>query len=363
MNEKNYDPNLQLHTILLEKSAEKFNGGTGEMELFTITNKYGIVIQITNYGGKIVRIFTPDRNGHLDDIVLGYDTIAEYLVGNPYFGALCGRYANRIAKGNFSIDGINYQLPINNVPNSLHSGPEGFNQKVFDAQVIDNQKVRLTYMGKDGEMGFPGNLTFHVTYILTDQNELCIEYEAGTDKATHVNICSHSFFNLAGEGNGDILNHELMINAKKFTPVDKFMIPTGEFSPVHDTPMDFTHLTPIGTRINSEFEQLILGNGYDHNWILDKNPNELGLAAVCYEPVTGRMIEVYTTQPGMQLYTGNWLDGKDKGKRGNIYEKRSALCLETQHFPDSPNKNHFPSTLLRPGELYKQECIYKFLVK
>jgi aldose 1-epimerase len=336
--------------------------------LCTLKNKNGLVVQITNFGAKIVRIDVPDRNGNFADIVLGYETIDGYIEGNPYFGAICGRYANRIAKGKFIIDGYTYLLPVNNGPNSLHGGPEGFNNQMFDTKGVikspNSEAVDMIYVSMDGEMGYPGKLTLKVTYTLTDNNELRLDYKATTDKATHINICSHSFFNLAGEGNGDILSHELRINADKFTPVDDTLIPTGELKAVAGTPMDFTKPTIVGKRIDNKFDQLEYGKGYDHNWVINKNkPGELGLAAVCYEAKSGRVMEVHTTQPGVQLYTGNWLDGSDKGKGGKAYGMRSALCLETQNYPDSPNRPDFPSTLLKPGEVYNHTCMYKFYVK
>jgi aldose 1-epimerase len=335
--------------------------------LYTLKNKKGAIAQITNFGAKIVSIYVPDRKGNMADIVLGYESIEGYIKGNPYFGAICGRYANRIANGKFTIDGKEYQLPVNNGPNSLHGGPEGFNNQVFDAKGVEHtaygQAVVMTYTSKDGEMGYPGTLNLKITYTLTDNNELRLNYEATTDKATHVNICSHSFFNLSGEGQGDILGHEMMINADKFTPVSDVLIPTGELKPVTGTPMDFTKSTVVGKRIDDNYDQLSYGKGYDHNWVLNKKPGELGLAAVCYDPATGRVMEVFTTQPGVQLYTGNWLDGSDKGKGGKAYQMRWALCLETQNFPDSPNKPAFPSTLLKPGETYKHSCVHKFSVK
>jgi aldose 1-epimerase len=336
--------------------------------LYTLKNRNGMVAQITNFGAKIVSIFIPDHNGNFADIVLGYESIEEYIKGNPYFGAICGRYANRIANGKFVIDGITYQLPVNNGPNSLHGGPEGFNNQVFDAKGVistpNGDQIVMVYISKDGEMGYPGTLTLKVTYSVTNSNELRLDYEATTDKATHVNICSHSFFNLAGEGNGDILNHELTINADKFTPVNDVLIPNGELKTVKGTPMDFRKPEIIGKRIDDNFDQLAFGKGYDHNWVINKKkPGELTLAAVCYEPLSGRVMEVHTTQPGTQLYTGNWLDGSDKGKGGKTYGMRSALCLETQNYPDSPNKPGFPSTLLSPGEIYKHTCLHKFSVK
>lgn len=336
--------------------------------LFTLKNKNGLVAQITNFGAKIVSLYVPDRNNNFADIVLGYENIVGYISGNPYFGAICGRYANRIANGKFIIAGQTYQLPINNGPNSLHGGPEGFNNQMFkDKEVVktsNGESIEMVYFSEDGEMGYPGNLTLKVTYTLSNNNELKLDCEATTDKATHINICSHSFFNLAGEGNDNILGHELMINADKFTPVNDVLIPTGELRAVSGTPMDFTRATVVGQRIDDNYDQLDYGKGYDHNWVLNKKtPGELSLAAECYEPVSGRMMEVHTTKPGMQVYTGNWLDGSDIGKGSKSYGMRSAICLETQHFPDSPNKPDFPSTLLTPGNVYKQSCIYKLYVK
>jgi aldose 1-epimerase len=336
--------------------------------LYTLKNRNGMVVQITNFGAKIVSIFVPDRNGNFADIVLGYESIEEYIKGNPYFGAICGRYANRIANGRFIIDGVKYQLPVNNGPNSLHGGPEGFNNQVFDAEGVistpDGQEIEMVYISKDGEMGYPGTLKVKITYTLSDKNELTLGFEAKTDKATHVNICGHSYFNFAGEGNGDILGHELSLNSDKFTPVSDALIPTGELRPVAGTPMDFTKPKFLGRNIDDNYDQLDYGKGYDHNWVLNKKKDgELSLAATCYEPKSGRIMEVHTTQPGVQLYTGNWLDGSDKGKGGKAYLMRSGLCLETQNFPDSPNKPGFPSTLLKPEENYKHTCIYKFYVK
>jgi aldose 1-epimerase len=336
--------------------------------LFTLKNKNGLVVQITNFGAKIVSLFVPDRNGNFDDIVLGHESIEDYINGNPYFGAICGRCANRIANGKFVIDGHTYQLPVNNGPNSLHGGPDGFSNQVFDAgEVIksrDSEAIEMRYKSSDNEMGYPGTLTLKVTYTLTNDNELRLDYEAITDKTTHVNIASHSYFNLSGEGNGDILNHELTLNADKFTPVSEVLIPTGEFKAVAGTPFDFTKPKLIGKSINDSYDQLEYGKGYDHNWVINKEKEGiLTLAALCFESKSSRVMEVHTTQPGVQLYTGNWLDGSDKGKRGNVYGRRSALCLETQHFPDSPNKPHFPSTLLKKGETYKQTCLHKFYVK
>jgi len=336
--------------------------------LLTLKNKNGLVVQVTNFGGKIVSIYVPDRYGNFADIVLGFDTIEGYINGNPYFGAICGRYANRIANGKFEIEGKTYQLPVNNGTNSLHGGPEGFNNQVFDAKAViktkDGEAVEMVYVSNDGEMGYPGTLTLKVTYTLTDNNELKLEYHATTDKLTHVNIASHSYFNLSGEGNGDILDHELNLNADTYTPVSILLIPTGEFKPVAGTPLDFIKPKTIGKSINDKYDQLDYGKGYDHNFIINKNKaGDLVLAARCYEPKSGRVLEVHTTQPGVQLYSGNWLDGSDKGKSGKAYGKRSGFCLETQNFPDSPNKPNFPSTLLKPGEAYKHLVVHKFYTK
>lgn len=334
-----------------------------QVELYTLTNINGMVAQITNFGAKIVSIFVPDRNGEFKDVLQGFDTIDEWLNGFPYFGAICGRYANRIASGKFIIDGKEYQLPINNGPNSLHGGPEGFNNQVFDATDVRDNSVKMSYRSVDGEEGYPGNLDFSVTYILTDDNELILDYQGTTDKATHVNICSHGFFNLAGCENDAITGHSLMINSKEFTPVNEFQVPTGALKPVAGTPLDFIEPHVIGERIDDDMDQLRYGAGYDHNWIIDKPEGELGLAAVYSEPASGRVLEVFTTQPGIQIYTANWHDGSEVGKGGIAYTKRSAICLEAQNFPDSPNHSHFPSTLVKPEDEYKQTCIYKFSTK
>jgi len=337
------------------------------VSLYTLKNKQGMAVQLTNFGAKIVSIFVPDRAGNFVDVVQGYETLDEWLNGMPYFGAICGRYANRIANGKFTIDGKTYQLPINNGPNSLHGGPEGFNNQVFDAEnvVVKDGKssIKMSYESMDGEEGYPGNLDFSVTYTLTDDNELVLDYLAKTDKSTHVNICSHGFFNLAGSENTDVTGHTIMINATKFTPVNENLIPTGELKSVEGTPMDFLKPHVIGERIDANFDQLKYGAGYDHNWVLDKPINQLGLAAVYTEPTSGRVMEVFTTQPGVQFYSSNWHDGSDVGKGGTVYTKRSAVCLEAQNYPDSPNQPGFPSTLLKPGETYKHSCIYKFSTK
>ncbi len=336
--------------------------------LSTLKNKKGLVVQITNFGAKIVSIYVPDRKGNFDDIVLGYETIEGYLAGNPYFGAICGRCANRIANGKFIIEGKTYQLPVNNGPNSLHGGPEGFSNQVFDAKPVsrikDGEAVEMVYISKDGEMGYPGTVSLKVTYSLTDGDELKLEYHATTDKLTHVNIASHSYFNLSGEGKGDILGTEVSLIADTFTPVSEVLIPTGEFRKVAGTPMDFLKPKTIGKSINEKDEQLSYGKGYDHNFVINKKKaGDLTLAASCYEPKSGRVMEIFTTQPGVQLYSGNWLDGNDKGKGGKAYEMHAGFCLETQNFPDSPNQPKFPSTLLKPGEVYKHLVVHKFYAK
>lgn len=335
--------------------------------LYTLKNSKGMVAQITNFGAKIASIYVPDNKGVLADVVLGYDTIEGYIKGHEYFGAICGRYANRIDKGTFTIDGVEYKLPVNNGPNSLHGGPEGFSMKVFDAEPVvktaEGESVKMTYFSADGEMGYPGNLTFTVIYTLTEANELRLDYEATTDKATIINIASHSYFNLAGEGAGSIEGHELMINGSHFTPMNDVSIPSGEIRPVAGTPMDFRTFQVIGSRINDNDDQLKFGKGYDHNWVLDKPADQMGLAADYFDKSSGRGMKVFTTQPGVQLYTGNWINEPGTGKGGKTYGERFALCLETQHFPDSPNKANFPSVVLRPGQVYKHACVHEFYVK
>ena len=337
------------------------------VELFTISNNKGMKVQITNFGGKVVSMLVPDRNGALADVVLGYSAYPEWESGNPYFGALIGRYANRIANGRFAIDGKTYQLAINNGPNALHGGPNfGFHNVLWSAREIykdDASGIELFYSSPDGEEGYPGKLDVRVTYLLNNNNELIIRYHAQTDQATPVNLTHHSFFNLRGAGNGDILSHNLIINADVFTPVDSTLIPTGELRPVTETPFDFTFFRTIGEKIDQKDAQIEYGNGYDHNYILRLNnnvKNELKLAATVIEPESGRRMDVLTTEPGLQFYSGNFLDGSDKGKCGHAYNFRTAFCLETQHFPDSPNKGNFPNTILRQGESYRSETIYRF---
>ncbi|MCL1894683.1 MAG: galactose mutarotase [Holophagaceae bacterium] len=335
-----------------------------EIELFTLTNAGGMKVVITNFGGKIVSIIVPDKNEKMDDIVLGYNTYPEWEKGNPYFGALIGRYGNRIAKGKFSIDGKQYQLAQNNGQNALHGGPDfGFHNIVWAAEEIKTNTetgVKLSYLSPDGQEGYPGNLAVNVTYLLNNQNELTIKYSAQTDQPTPINLTHHSFFNLAGADSGDILEHQLMINADAFTPVDETLIPTGEIRLVANTPFDFSTSRAIGERIAQDDIQLKYGNGYDHNFVLNKNSNKLELAATVIEPRSGRCMDVLTTEPGLQFYSGNFLDGTDVGKGGKPYQFRTAFCLETQHFPDSPNIENFPNTILRPGDTYTSETVYRF---
>jgi aldose 1-epimerase len=353
------------HQAVHHQAVQKQPFGTHDgrpVSLYTLTNPHGLEIRAMNYGGIIVSIRVPDRTGQLVDIVLGHDTLDGYIPNPPYLGAIVGRYANRIANGTFTLDGKTYTLPKNDGPNTLHGGVKRtFDKVVWDDEPLKNG-VAFSYLSRDGEEGFPGNLKIKVTYTLTDENELVVDYQATTDKATPINVSQHSYFNLAGEGNGDILNHELMINADRFTPVDKNLIPTGELRPVKGTPLDFTKPTKIGARIDDDYEQLVLGHGYDHNFVINHKDRDLALAARVYEPTNGRVMEVFTTQPGVQLYTGNFLDGVN-GKQGHVYKRRYAFCLETQHFPDSPNHPDFPNTILRPGETFHEKTVFKFSTK
>lgn len=329
------------------------------VRIFTLTNKHGVAATITNYGGRVVSLKVPDKKGAMGDVVLGFDSIEGYLNENPYFGALIGRYANRIGHAQFTLDKVLYKVPKNDGDNSLHGGTRGFDKVVWTAREMKDGGLELTYLSKDGEEGYPGNCKVTVVYHLTDLDELKIEYAASTDKDTVVNLTNHSYFNL--KGSGDILGHLLTLNADHFTPVDSGLIPTGVLKPVAGTPFDFRKPTAIGARIEHNDEQLKLGKGYDHNWVLNKKGTELSLAARVEEPETGRVMEVWTTQPGIQFYTGNFLDGTIKGKDGRVYARRSALCLETQHFPDSPNKPKFPSAVLKPGMEFKSSTVYKFV--
>jgi aldose 1-epimerase len=338
-----------------------------QVDLYTLTNKNGVEVAITNYGGTVVSWKVPDRNGQVADVVLGYDNVKDYEAGKAYFGATVGRYANRIAHGKFTLNGATYTLAKNDGENHLHGGIKGFSKRVWTAKDVsgsNGQALELSYLSKDGEEGYPGNLSVTVVFTLTEKNELKIDYSATTDKDTVLNLTNHSYFNLAGQGSGDILSHQLTLNADRFTPVDATLIPTGELRKVKGTPFDFTQPTAIGARINQDDEQLKLGKGYDHNWVLNKPKiGVLTLAAELYEPKSGRLLEVRTTQPGVQFYTGNFLDGTAHGKEGKVYNYRTGMCLETQHFPDSPNHPDFPSTVLKPGQRFHSTTIYKVSTK
>lgn len=334
-----------------------------EVYLLTLTNKQGNVIRLTNYGAKINWIEVPDKNGKKENITFGYDTFEETLKGDMSFGSVVGRFANRIAKGKFTLDGVVYNTPVNNGPNTLHGGPAGWHSVVWNTEVLKDSKfpaVKFTYLSPDMEEGFPGTVNASVTYTWTDNNEIVMDYTCSTDKRTIVNVTNHAYFNLHGAGNGNILDHVLTIKASAFTPVDSVMIPTGEIRPVAGTPFDFNTPHTIGERIGDKYDQLILGLGYDHNYILD-NKEEVDVTV--YEPVSGRMLEVITDQPGMQLYTGNFLDGTKIGHGGKPFMYRSGMCLESGHYPDSPNHADFPTTVLNPGETFKSTTIYRFSVK
>jgi aldose 1-epimerase len=332
-----------------------------EAYLYTLTNPGGMEVCITNYGGAVTSLKVPDRKGNLGDVVLGYETLDEYVRHPRFLGALIGRFANRLALGRFTLDDTPYQLVQNNGPNHLHGGIKGFHKVVWDAteeEGTDEVALRLSYLSVDGEEGYPGNLQVNVSYILFRNNELRIEYHATTDKDTIINLTNHSYFNLACSGH--ILEHQLELNAEQFTPVGPDLIPTGEISDVDQTPLDFRQSTPIGQRINAPFEQLAFVGGYDHNFVLRDSGGMLRLASKVYEPSSGRVLEVLTTQPGLQFYSGNFLDGSLTGKGGAVYQKHAGLCLETQHFPDSPNHPNFPTVVLRPGEEFKQIAVWRF---
>src|SRR5215212_441796 len=345
-------------------SKESFGTAEGQnVDLYTLKNRNGVEAKITNYGGIVVSLKVPVRNGKFDDVVLGFNDLDNYLKPHPYFGAIIGRYGNRIAKGRFTLNGVEYKLAVNNGENHLHGGLRGFDKVVWKARPLNakaGSAVEMTYVSKDGEEGYPGTLTVKVVYTLTEANELRIDYSATADKDTVVNLTNHAYFNLAGQGEGDILRHVLMINADRFTPTDSGSIPTGELRAVRGTPFDFKRATAIGARIGQDDEQLKFGNGYDHNFVVNGRAGVLRLAARASEPTTGRVMEVWTTEPGVQLYTGNFLEGTAPGKGGAKYDRRYAFCLETQHFPDSPNRPEFPSTVLRKGARFRSTTVYKF---
>jgi aldose 1-epimerase len=332
--------------------------GDREVYLYSLINKNGIEVKITNYGGIITSVLTPDKKGRLGDIVLGYDSLQQYIQNNPYFGAIVGRYANRIAGGRFKLYGQDYRLVANNGRNHLHGGLRGLDKVVWEvSEFADSARAGLVlnYLSRDGEEGYPGNLNVTVTYTLDDKDQLTTLIEARTDKATPVNLCNHTYFNLS-EADTNILGHILTLLAGQFTQVNEELIPTGELPPVTSTPMDFRVASAIGSRIDQ------VKGGYDHNYVLDKKPGTLSLAAILFDPRTGRELRILTTQPGVQFYSGNFLDGKIRGKGGKVYGKHFGLCLETQHFPDSPNQPAFPNTILRPGEKYSEETVYQFSV-
>jgi aldose 1-epimerase len=330
----------------------------------TLRNGKGIELTVLTYGGIIMSLKTPDRDGTIDDIVLGHDSVAGYEANSPYFGSLIGRVGNRIANGTFMLDGQAYTLAKNNGPNHLHGGLKGWDKVVWKAsdpfQDRTGVGVRLEYTSPDGDEGYPGTVTAHITYTLTPDNRLIVDYHATTDKPTIINVTQHSYFNLGGARTTDILGHEMMINADRYTPVDETLIPTGEIAPVEGTPFDFRTPTTIGARINATNTQLEYGKGYDHNYALTRSGDGLQLAARVYEPTTGRTLEVATTEPGLQVYTGNFLDGTITGKGGRVYPHRSGFCLETQHFPDSPNHANFPTIELRPGSEYSSQTVFTF---
>jgi aldose 1-epimerase len=334
-----------------------------EVHQYALSNGAGMTVQIIDYGAAITSMFVPDRNGKVADVVLGYDSIDGYIDGTAYFGAIVGRYGNRIGKGQFQLDGKQYQVTVNDGENHLHGGKIGFNKVLWDATILGDSSIRLQYVSRDGEEGYPGTATLKVTYTLTDKNELRVEYEGTADQPTILNPTQHSYFNLSGSFNNTILDHLLMIEADGITPVDKGLITTGQIAGVANTPMDFRTPMAIGAHINDQDEQLVFGKGYDHNWVLKGAAGRVRKVAELYEEASGRMMTVFTDQPGLQFYSGNFLDGSAKGKNGIAYQQRTGLCLETQAFPDTPNKPQFPSVTLRPGQTYRQTTIYQFSTK
>jgi aldose 1-epimerase len=359
-------------TLLLGSTVTKMTTNAAyagkPIEMVTLKNGHGMEVQAITYGAIITSIKVPDRAGKIADVALGFDRPEQYWAEPtpPYFGAVVGRYGNRIAKGKFTVDGKTYSLAINNAPNSLHGGNKGFDKQVWSVATRDTPQGASAVFSRtspDGEEGYPGTLQARVTYTLTEKNELIVTYHVSTDKATPVNLTQHSYFNLAGEGSGDILGHELMLNADRYTPVDPTLIPTGELAPVEGTPFDFRKATAIGARINQNHPQLTAGKGYDHNWVLNRKGTGPELAARLTDPKSGRALEITTTEPGVQFYSGNFLDGTIKGKGGHVYAHRSGLCLETQHYPDSPNQKSFPTTILHPGKPYDSTTVFTFSAK
>jgi aldose 1-epimerase len=337
-----------------------------EVSLFTLKNAKGMTMKVMNYGGIITSLTAPDKNGNLEDVVLGFDSLNSYLQKSPYFGALIGRYGNRIGKGKFSLDGKDYQLAQNNNGNSLHGGPNGFDKRFWNIEenpVSNGASLKLTYVSKDMEEGYPGTLNAQVIYHLTDNNELKIFYEATTDKPTIINLTQHTYFNLSGNSKSDILQHELFLDADKFVPVDNTLIPSGELKNVSETPFDFKTPTAIGSRIDKKDKQLEFGKGYDHCWALNTNGDTSKVAATLHDPASGRVMSVKTSEPGIQFYSGNFLDGTLTGKFNTVYKQRYGLCLETEHFPDAPNKKNFPPVVLKAGETYRTQTMYTFSTK
>ena len=360
-------PAKQASTASVRKDAFGTTPDGTAVELYTLTNASGMEVRAMTYGGIILSLRVPDKTGALGDVVLGYDSLDAYLKSSPYFGAIIGRYGNRIARGRFKLDGKEYKLATNNGPNALHGGVKGFDKVVWKAESFQDGRgvgIVFTYTSADGEEGYPGKLDAKVTYTLGDDDSLGFDYQATTDKPTPVNLTQHSYFNLAGDGSGDILAQELMMKASRFTPVDKTLIPTGELKSVAGTPFDFRSPTGIGARIAAKDQQIEFGPGYDHNWVLDREPGSgLQLAARVHDPASGRVMEIKTTEPGLQFYSGNFLDGTLTGKAGHVYKRHAGMCLETQHYPDSPNKPAFPSTILKPGEEYRSHTVYTFSVQ
>ncbi len=353
-----------MSSIQKQKFGET-NDGT-PIDIYTLTNKNGAKVSITNYGAIVQSLYVPDKDNKMLDVVLGLDSLKDYIKLSPYFGAIVGRYGNRINKGKFKLNGKEYQLSINDGKNTLHGGIKGFDKRVWQAEEVKSDlgpALKLTYKSADMEEGYPGNLTLTVTYTLTNDNELRLDYNATTDKETILNPTHHSYFNLSGDPNNTILNEKLMIDAEKFTPIDDGLIPTGKLKDVAGTPMDFRQPTIIGSRINDNYEQLKFGHGYDHNWVLNDYNGSVRKVASVYDSTSGIFMEVYTDQPGLQFYSGNFLNGTITGKKGIVYKQRTGLCLEAQHFPDSPNEKDFPPVTLKPGDVYKQTTYYKFSTK
>ncbi len=360
--------NMDEQKVKLKGTVVKSDFGSapdGKVDLYTISNENGMTVAITNYGGIVQSIKVPNKTETPLDVALGFDDLSGYLGEHPYFGGIIGRYGNRIAKGKFTIDGTTYDLATNNGPNHLHGGTKGFDKVIWAAEEAMSSEgfpqLKLAYVSKDGEEGYPGELSIEVVYTLTEENALQIDYTANTDKVTHVNLTNHSYFNLNGADSSDVLNHEMKLRASKYTPVNELLIPTGELADVANTPFDFSNFSKIGRGIERDDEQIKFGGGYDHNYVLDE-PSMSSPFATVRSHVSGVIMKVYTSEPGVQFYSGNFLDGSNIGKGGVVYGKRSALCLETQHFPDSPNQEAFPSTLLKPGETYKTSTAYKFEV-